>query len=174
MRPEIRRRLTRVLRALSLLVCACLAAAWFVFLRPQSFGGPAAYVLTAGTSMRPTLSDGDLVVLRRASRYRKGEIIAYRVPAGDPAAGSRVIHRIVGGSARGGYVVQGDNKRFPDPWHPKPGNIVGAEWFTIPQVGTLFWLLRSPLTLASVAAGVVFAALALGPGRARRSEPLGR
>jgi signal peptidase I len=162
MQPEIRSRPARILRALALLACASFAATWFVLLRPQFLGGPAAYVLTAGTSMRPTLSDGDLVVLRRAGAYRRGDVIAYRVPRGDPAAGSRVIHRIVGGSRSRGYVVKGDNKPYPDPWRPKPGDVIGSEWFVIPHVGTVFWLLRSPLVLASLAAGLAFGLLAVG------------
>ncbi len=162
MRPESPSRTASILRALALLAGVCLAAAWLVLLRPQSFGGPAAYVLTAGTSMRPTLSDGDLVVLRRGGAYRRGDVIAYRVPRGDPAAGSRVIHRIVGGSAGRGYVVKGDNKPYPDLWRPKPGDVIGSEWFVIPHVGTALWLLRSPLLLASLAAGIAFGLLAVG------------
>ena len=92
---------------------------WFFTFRPQVFGGPAQYVVVAGTSMAPTFKSGDVVVVRSHPTYHAGEVIAYRIPKGAPAAGGRIIHRIVGGSGASGYVMKGDSRKTADLWHPR-------------------------------------------------------
>jgi len=83
-------------------------------------------------------------------------LIAYRVPKGDPMAGAQVIHRIIGGDAKHGFVVQGDNRTAPDVWRPKPSDIVGAKALRIPNAVLILQFLRSPLLLALLAACFVF------------------
>src|SRR3990170_1536652 len=109
----------------------CLLLVWFVIFRPIGLGGPASYVMVSGTSMLPTLKTGDLVVAQRQDSYAVGDIVAFRVPRGEPAAGAIVIHRI-SGEAEGGFVVQGDNKRYPDTWEPTADDILGRLWLLIP------------------------------------------
>ena len=145
-----------------------LAVAWAVFLRPPFLGGPAAYVIVSGKSMEPTLEDGDFVLARRQSSYRVGDIVAYRVPKGDPGAGAMVIHRIVGGSARTGYVTKGDNREGRDTWRPKPGDVVGSVSLTIPRAGVLLALLRTPVAIAALAGLAAFLFVSAG----RRREPV--
>jgi len=89
-------------------------------------------------------------------------VIAYHVPKGDPMAGAQVIHRIVGGDAAKGFVVQGDNRTAPDVWHPKPEDIVGAKALRIPQAVVVLQFLRSPLLLGLLAASFVFVHLLVG------------
>src|SRR5438034_11407927 len=96
--------------ALLLLVCIF----WAQFLRPQALGGNAGYVLVSGQSMEPRYHTGDMVLVERHSSYRVGEVIAYRVPKGDPMAGSQVIHRIIGGDGVHGFGRQGDNRTGAD------------------------------------------------------------
>ena len=100
---------------------------WLWFMLPQALGGRAGWVLVDGKSMLPRYKTGDLVLVERQSHYRVGEVIAYRVPKGDPMAGSQVIHRIVGGDGTRGFVVKGDNRTAPDVWHPRDGDVVGAK-----------------------------------------------
>jgi signal peptidase I len=138
--------------ALTILVCL----GWFQYLRPQSLGGRAAYVLVSGRSMLPRYHTGDLVLVERQSSYHVGELIAYHVPKGDPMAGAQVIHRIIGGNARKGFVVQGDNRTAPDVWRPKPGDIVGAKALRIPNAVLILQFLRSPIFLGLLAACFVF------------------
>jgi signal peptidase len=152
------------------LVAASLALSWFVLFRPESLGGPVDYIMIAGSSMLPTNRDGDLVVVRKQASYRKGDIVAYLVPKGQVAAGHKVIHRIVGGSASTGYVLQGDNKQVPDEWRPRPADMLGKEWFSIPRAGKVLWLLRSPLLLASLAAGLVLAFLLFGGEASKKPD----
>jgi signal peptidase len=154
----------RVFACLKLALAVTALAIWFVALRPQSLGGPAEYVMVAGTSMLPTLKTGDVVVARPQKTYEVGDIVAYTVPKGMPAAGGRIIHRIIGGSGTRGYVVKGDNRQSADLWRPKDADVIGKAWIRLPHAVRFAQLMRSPLVLASLAAGVVFACL-LGTGR---------
>lgn len=128
-------------------------AAWFVTLRPSYLGGPVDYVSVSGQSMLPTLDPGDLTIVRSQTHYRVGQVIAYRIPEGEPGAGERVIHRIVG-SDDNGYITRGDNRTGDDNWRPKDGDVLGALWFYIPQAGRYLPLLRNPPFIASIAAAV--------------------
>jgi signal peptidase I len=140
--------------AIALAVFVCFF--WAQYLRPQAFGGSAAYVLVSGKSMLPRYHTGDLVLVEKHSSYHVGELIAYRVPKGDPMAGAQVIHRIIGGDATHGFVVQGDNRTAPDVWRPKPRDIVGAKALRIPNAVLILQFLRSPILLALLAACFVF------------------
>jgi signal peptidase I len=129
---------------------------WAQFLRPVALGGNAGYVLVSGESMEPRYHTGDMVMVLHRSNYRVGDVIAYRVPKGDAMVGLQVIHRIVGGNAKKGFVVRGDNRTAPDVWRPKQGDIVGSQVVRIPNAVTVLGYLRSPLLLALLAASFVF------------------
>ncbi|MDX6400996.1 MAG: signal peptidase [Gaiellaceae bacterium] len=147
--------------AIALAVFVCIF--WTQYLRPQAFGGSAAYVLVSGKSMLPRYHTGDLVLVEKQSSYHVGELIAYRVPKGDPMAGAQVIHRIIGGNAQKGFIVQGDNRTAPDVWRPKPADIVGAKALRIPNAVLILQFLRSPIFLGLLAACFVFVRV-LTPG----------
>ena len=156
----------RVLRVAGILAFA----AWFVLLRPQVLGGPAAWILVAGDSMEPNIHQGSLVVATRREDYRVGDVIAYRVPEGNPGAGQNVIHRIIGGTAVDGFIVRGDNTSGPDIWRPRAADIVGAAWFTLADAAQMLLLARSPILIASVAAALAtYLVLGLLEPRAPRS-----
>ena len=125
--------------------------AWFLLLRPGFLGGPASYIIVAGASMDPTLDSGDLAVARQQGGYHEGDIVAFRVPEGEPGEGAIVIHRIVGGTAEEGYIVQGDNKERPDMWRPTADDIVGRMWFNVPNGGLYVLFLRQPIVLGAIA-----------------------
>ena len=155
------------------LVFAALVGGWALFLRPTSLGGPAGYVSVSGTSMQPTLGAGDLVVTLRQDTYSVGDVVTYAVPADHPAAGANVIHRIVGFDEAGGYVVRGDNTNGPDVWHPKPDEVVGRLWLTVPGAGRLIAWLRQPVLIAGLAAAltVAFALAGATPARTAPRAP---
>jgi signal peptidase len=163
----------RVLSLLGLLLTIAAVVFWALFLRPQSLGGPAGYVLVSGKSMEPRYHTGDMVLVEHQSSYHVGELIAYHVPKGDPMAGAQVIHRIVGGDAQHGFVVQGDNRTAPDTWRPKPADIVGAKALRIPDAVIVLQYLRSPLVLGLLAACFVFAHILGGSAEeeAKRKRP---
>ena len=152
-----------------LLLVVATVVFWAIFLRPQSLGGPAAYVLVSGKSMEPRYHTGDMVLVERQSHYHVGEVIAYRVPKGDPMAGSQVIHRIIGGDAQHGFVVQGDNRTAPDVWRPTQADIVGAKTLRLPNAVVVLRFLRSPLLLGLMAACFVFVRV-LGFGGDKKPE----
>ena len=159
----------RVLQITSIALTAALVFAWVVLLRPVSLGGPADYVIVSGHSMEPTFRTGDVVVALKERSYERGDVVVYRVPAGEPAAGDRVIHRIVGGSAAKGFVMKGDNKDGIDPWRPTPKDVIGKERLAIPQAGQGLLFLRTPLGVALLAGlTTLLVALAGGTTRKRR------
>jgi signal peptidase I len=146
----------RIVNALGLLLTVAAVVLWALFLRPASLGGPASYVLVSGKSMLPRYHTGDMVLVERQSSYHVGEVIAYRVPKGDPMAGAQVIHRIIGGNGTKGFVVQGDNRTAPDVWRPKTKDVVGAKAVRLPNAVFVLKFLRSPLLLGLFAACFVF------------------
>ena len=159
------------LRALNIALTLVLAVVWWNLYRPQLVGGPAAYAMVSGTSMESTLQDGDLVITREHGSYHVGDVIAYRVPAGDPHAGLRVVHRIVGGSATAGYITRGDNRSSADPWRPGPGDVIGSVALRIPYAGSVLSVLREPPVFAWFVGSVVLLYL-WRVSRRRRSEPV--
>jgi signal peptidase I len=141
--------------------------AWILFLRPQAFGGPASYVLVSGHSMRPQLETGDLVITQRKDTYARGDVIAYRIPRGEPGAGAYVIHRVTGGSPHDGFRTQGDNREEQDIWRPRRRDIEGRLWFRLPKAGSLIAQLSAPIPLATAAGLLTFLMVGAGGGRLR-------
>src|SRR3954452_18028146 len=129
---------------------------WAQYLRPQTLGGNASYVLVSGQSMEPRYHTGDLVLVLKHKSYHPGELIAYRVPKSDAMAGAQVIHRIVGGDAKHGFVVRGDNRTAPDVWRTKAADIIGAKAVRLTNAIVVLHYLRSTVFLAILAAAFVF------------------
>ena len=154
----------RLSRLLGFLAALAAVVAWTVLLRPQFLGGPVAYNLVSGSSMEPALHGGDLVLARRQDTYHLGDIVAFRTEGGD------VIHRIVGGSAQGGFITQGDNRDGFDHWRPRPKDIFGKKWLRIPGGGHVVVFLRSPIVLAALA-GSTAAFLVLRGERKKTRAP---
>jgi signal peptidase len=166
-----------VRRATSLLILSALIVAWGVTLRPQAIGGPAVFVAVRGSSMLPAFEHGDLVVVETAARYNVGDVVAYRVPAGEVGAGKVVFHRIVGGDADHGFVLRGDHNTAPDPWSPKQAEMVGVATLRLPHLGAAINLVRQPVILAGLAAAIIVTLLLARPATvpleapARRTRP---
>lgn len=160
----------RALTIVQLVITAAVVAAWFTILRPTALGGPASFVLVTGCSMCPTYSPGDIVVTERQTSYRPGDIVAYRVPAPDPAAGHIVIHRIVGGTAAAGFVMEGDHNHWADPWSPHASSIVGRAVVRLPGAGYVLTWVRDPALVAATAATVAFCLVAFSDRPRPRSR----
>lgn len=148
---------------------------WTAELRPLALGGPASYVRVAGTSMEPGLHTGDVVLTRRRTAYRRGDVVAYRVPAGSPGAGHVVIHRIVGGDGRNGFRLRGDNRADNDLWRPRTADVLGAQRLRLPGVAHAAALVLSPPGLGLLAAFAAFILVAVpaqaGSARTPRRSP---
>jgi len=163
--PSHRRRRIAAL----VVVLAVLAAGWF-FLAPPGLGGDTSYVVTDGVSMHPRIHTGDLALVRPASTYHVGDIVAYR----NPELHLTVLHRIHSISPSGRYRFKGDNNSWIDPGSVTRSAIVGKMWVLAPGLGGDLQKLRSPLVMASLA--VVASLLLFGGAGAqvRRRRRRGR
>lgn len=141
---------------------------WFGL--PQSLGGRAGWVVISGTSMLPHMHTGDLALVEKQSGYHVGEVIAYRVPKGQVGAGFEVIHRIVGGNPRTGWIVQGDNRTLPDLWRPRNSDIVGARLLWIPKAYLFLRFLHTPLLLGLLAGFGIFFKVLLGQKAGKKGD----
>lgn len=150
--PKWQRWWRRAVTAATVLLVAAVA----VLTTPPALGGNTGYTIVAGRSMQPTIDSGDLVITRTKPTYGQGDVVVYRIPAGEPGAGVKVIHRITGGSAEDGFVTTGDNRNRADVWRPTHDDIIGAHWRTVPAGGQVFLWLRSPLALGIVLCVVAF------------------
>lgn len=160
----------RILGWLAAVAVGLVVLAWFAGLRPAALGGPASYILVSGTSMEPTLYAGSLVVAERQASYEIGQVVAYRIPE-EPGKGLNVIHRIVGGNADDGFILRGDNVAASDLWRPKASDILGTPQIVLPGAEPTIQLLRSPILVASVAAGLAtFLVVGLWPATRRVEE----
>lgn len=158
---------TTLRRSGSIVLTLAIIGLWATFLRPQSLGGPVTYLVIRGNSMEPVYHGGDLVIVRAAARYGTGDIVAYRVPAGEIGAGHLVIHRITGGDGEAGYLLRGDNNQSVDPWTPHLGDIAGSAWFAVPAIGRLMNAVHEP-AIAGALAVAILATVACFRAPARR------
>lgn len=132
-----------------------------VLLWPAQFGGVTGLTVVNGHSMEPTYHTGDLVLSIRQPGYSAGDIVSYSVPAGQPGAGGRVIHRVFSLDASSGattYTTKGDNNPSVDPWHFGTSEVLGKAIFMVPGIGAVFGGSTSSLMiglLAGVAVTVV-------------------
>ncbi len=143
-----------------------------VTLWPSRLGGWADFIVVRGNSMQPTLFTGDLVITRSLGGYNVGDIVLYTVPKGQPGAGHRVVHRIVGRRLDGRYVMRGDNSKNPDVWEPTAGDIRGETLLLIPKVGGFLLGAAVPLAFALMAGAAVMKAFwpARPAARDRRAD----
>jgi signal peptidase len=148
-----------------LLVLDIVVLAW-----PLQLGGHLGLVIVAGHSMDGTYRTGDLLLTWPATTYERGDVVVYRVPGDGPGAGIRVVHRIIDGDARAGFLTQGDNRDQPDIWKPTPDDIDGTPFLRVPGGGMVLRLFLSPLVLALLCAICVYLAIAVpGSGGSRSS-----
>jgi signal peptidase len=151
--PRKPHRILRFVVSLAVFLIA-LVAPW-----PAQYGGFTGLTIVNGHSMEPTYHTGDLVLSIREPVYQPGDVVSYLIPAGQPGAGGRVIHRIISVSTASGsaiYTTQGDNNTSADPWHFGTADVLGKAVFSIPAIGTVLSKLASPLLLGLASAATVF------------------
>jgi signal peptidase I len=149
-----------VKRIVAFVLVTAAAVIGCVLLGPAQLGGPARYAIIDGTSMVPTLSDGDLAIVRVDGEVDKGDIALYH----DPRLGVGVLHRIVGKTGDR-YVMKGDNNDYLDDARPTAAELGGTLWFAVPYLGSGIEWLRQPLH-AAIAVFVFFALAFAGGGSA--------
>lgn len=138
----------------------------WLWLAPPQLGGSTSYVITHGVSMEPRFHTGDLALVRPASNYQVGDVVAYR----SSAVNEVVLHRIVA-IRNGRYTFKGDNNSFLDPVQPSRSQLVGKLWLHMARGGSILNVLHAPVT-AAMLFGLVGVLLVAGTGakrgRARR------
>jgi signal peptidase len=137
-------RTTSTSRTRRIIASAAVLVAAIVILWPASYGGVTGLTLVRGNSMIPTYHTGDLVISVKFPSYLPGQIVSYTVPAGQPGAGGRVIHRIFSVSDSGVYTTKGDNNPETDPWHFQSSDVMGTALVAVPQVGSVLGVLSNP------------------------------
>lgn len=132
----------------------------WVTLGPRQFGGSVSYVITQGNSMKPVFESGDLVIVREASDYGVGDVIA----AENEQLQAPVLHRIIEERDER-YVTQGDNNDFVDEYAPRPEDIIGKKWIALPGGGTFLKKVLTPFGTSLLIGLLGFAVL-----RGRKGE----
>jgi signal peptidase len=144
----------QTLRTTGECLLVAIVAAFLAYFWPQTLGGKTAYVKVDGHSMDPTYHFGDLAIVRRQSSYKIGDPVAYRIPKGEFGAGAMVIHRLIGGNGKTGFVTRGDNRNINDSWHPKTKDVVGRVRIDMPALGTQMAKFTRPVYLGALVAGL--------------------
>ena len=126
--------LLALLLALNLYVLA--AQRLFHVETPTVFGYSTAVVLTG--SMSGTIEPDDLIVSKRQSSYKTGDIITFR------SGGSTVTHRITAVTAEG-FRTKGDANNTEDMGTVQPEDVIGRVVWTLHGAGAAIRLIKSPL-----------------------------
>lgn len=148
----------RRLRSLvaSLVLGAFLTTLLYVFW-PTSLGGCSTLTIVSGHSMEPTYYTGDLV-WSRCGEPAVGDVVVYTPPGTD---GAQVIHRITGGDGAAGWVIQGDNNTFVDPWNITDADVVGIAQVHVSHLGSAVYVIANPYIWVSLL--LIAAAIYLWP-----------
>jgi signal peptidase I len=119
----------------------------FYTIWPARLGGPVNYLTTVGSSMEPTFHEGDLAILRPASQYHTGDVVAYH----SRTLHTVVMHRIIGHD-RDHYSFKGDHNTWNDPDTPTRDDIIGKLWLRIPHGGIALIGMRASAIFGAVVA----------------------
>jgi signal peptidase I len=167
----VTRRTGRFARFALATVLVAVSVAAMLYLWPARLGGSSTLVVVRGDSMLPTYRNGDLVVARATGGYHAGDVVVYRVPDGQPGAGSLIIHRLREIAADGTIVVRGDNRDADDALGATHADIVGSARLRLPAGGLVLFLL-SRWWMFAVVVGTAVTTL-LWPARPPRAADEG-
>ncbi len=112
---------------------------------PMPFGLGVAVVLSG--SMEPTLSVDDVIFVRRAESYDKGDIVVY------DSGRELVVHRIIEKNGDK-FVTQGDaNTTADDPINASA--IMGKVVSSVPNAGFIVNIIRSPIVVILIVVAAI-------------------
>ena len=165
LRTRARRRATVTAVVLTwVTVVGALALLMLVAIGPRVFGYQIETVLSG--SMVPTFSPGDAVLVTPESTadVRVGQVISYKIPAGNHHVETHRIVRIISGGRHPVAITKGDANTAADPWRVKlQGAKVWRMRAVIPDLGTAIHDLRTPIAhmLTLLMAPIIIVALLL-------------
>jgi signal peptidase I len=119
-------------------------------------------------SMLPALQIGDVVLVEN-TKYRKpqiNDIVLYTARALDGTPVTTYAHRIIGGSAKDGWTIKGDNNNQPDYGLKANSDVKGVVLLNIPKLGRLL----SPKPISLLLGGIWLISLAFGQLRKMRAS----
>ena len=90
-------------------------------------------------SMIPAINPGDMVISTTPDKKTPeiGDVVVYTGKRFDGTEVASFAHRIIGGNAKTGFTVKGDNNPDPDTQRPVLSEIQGVVLLTVPFVGQL-------------------------------------
>lgn len=137
-----------------LIFAAAIGLAALVILAPRITGGEALAVLTG--SMSPTIEQGSLVFVRPVApdQLARGDVITFSAEDG---AGRYITHRVVRRIEDGGatsFITKGDANGGND-IEPVPASAIRGEvWLSVPYLGALSEVVRTPVGIVGIVAVV--------------------
>ncbi len=137
-----------------LMLALVLLLVWFLW--PVNFGGSARFIVVQGQSMEPVFHLGDAIIVKTLDDPQVGDIVVFRIPEGEPGAGSFVVHRLHEIRADGTFVTKGDNRQVPDPFHVTADDVMGTPAWTLPQVGRGIMALANPYIVGGAIGLIAF------------------
>jgi len=98
------------------------------------------FLTIKSNSMRPTLSAGSLVLIKKQNDYQPGDIISFY--AQNNGKEEIITHRLIkiGGNV---YITRGDSNLAIDPY-VRPRLIIGKVIFSLPYLGFIYILAKTP------------------------------
>jgi len=102
-------------------------------------------VVTSG-SMRPTLMEGDLLIVRGVKSpdsLKEGDIIVFRYKFSDKPVVHRIVKVIRIQSGKVYFQTKGDANPAPDAGYRTLDDILGVVAFRIPKLGYVFWFFHT-------------------------------
>ncbi len=111
--------------------------ALFAFVGIAGFTGLFSMRVVLTNSMQPTINPGDVVVAVSDTVHppQLGDVVIYIGKTFDGTPVAPFAHRVIGGDAQTGWIVQGDNNSEADVQHPTEKDIESVVVATIPWVG---------------------------------------
>lgn len=104
------------------------------------FVSPAQFLKANGSSMKPTINDGDAIIVIPTSEkdIKIGDVISYN------RGGWIITHRVID-KENGKIITKGDNLSNKDPYLVDPSEVIGKHLLTIPYLGQILVYLSSPI-----------------------------
>jgi len=96
--------------------------------------------------MHPTLKKGDLILVKQQNNYKRAEIITFSNPISSKKSDT-VTHRIVDITKEKGHLIyktKGDANNSPDGWKVGENNIVGVTIYSLPLLGYIISISKTP------------------------------
>ena len=128
----------------TILICiAIIIAIFLLFYRPVSLAGDTLYEPVYSGSMEPAIPVGSVVVIKPVDpeTLKVEDIICFKI---SESATTTVTHRIIN-ITNEGFTTKGDANEDPDTWIVKNENVIGKAVFTVPFIGYLGYLARTPI-----------------------------